>query len=71
MKQEKNILDHNLIKPCPFCGWKVSRDKDDFIYPTGVSFIVWQAVCANPKCGCIILGYSVKNVMEKWNDRKN
>lgn len=56
-------------KPCKHCGFKVSYEDDDFLYPTTHARDEYSANCYETGGGCAHyeLAESAEAVLERWN----
>jgi hypothetical protein len=58
------------LKPCPFCGVKITEDDlDDCLHPMREG--IWKMSCLKlgGGCGVTMYGDDEKDVVSKWNRR--
>jgi hypothetical protein len=62
-------LEEKPLKPCKHCGFIVSLDEPDFLYPTNFSRTEWDANCYETAGGCghFESASSPEGALERWN----
>jgi hypothetical protein len=60
-----------VIKPCPFCGFKLDIHNNDCIYPINIERTIWTINCyvLGGGCDASLLGDCPGDCIEKWNRR--
>ena len=64
-------FNDDILKPCPFCGFKPDRNDDDCVYPAVRDKSIYQVVCYETGGGCsaTVLGSTPTDAIRNWNKR--